>query len=163
VSEDRIKDAADRAEAASADKTAGQQRGKPFKPGQSGNPKGRPEGSRHRATELVEILMAGDADAVAKAVISKALEGDMTAARLVLERIAPPRKGRAINLELPTIKNADDLASAQQAIISAMAQGAITVEEAGDAAKVLELVGSAIERRDLEARIEALEAKGSRS
>jgi len=45
---------------ASADKTAKKQpRGKPFQPGQSGNPKGRPMGARNRlGTQFLEALEA---------------------------------------------------------------------------------------------------------
>jgi Family of unknown function (DUF5681) len=46
--------------AATADKTATKQRrGRPFKPGQSGNPKGRPKGARNRlGTQFLEALEA---------------------------------------------------------------------------------------------------------
>jgi Family of unknown function (DUF5681) len=160
MDDDAIRAAADRAEVASA-KTTGQQRRHGFQPGQSGNPAGRPAGSRHKASEMVEILMSGDADAVTKAVIAKALDGDMTAARLVLERIAPPRKGRAITLDLPPIANVADLATAQNVVVGAMADGSITTDEAADVAKVLEAAGASIERRTLEQRIAALEQQGT--
>lgn len=43
----------------SAKTTAPQQRGKPFKPGQSGNPKGRPKGARHKlGTAFLEAMHA---------------------------------------------------------------------------------------------------------
>jgi Family of unknown function (DUF5681) len=44
--------------ATTADKTARKQRrGRPFKPGQSGNPKGRPKGARNRlGTQFLEAL-----------------------------------------------------------------------------------------------------------
>ena len=42
-----------------AENTAGKQRGKPFKPGQSGNPLGRPKGSRSKLGEdFVSALYA---------------------------------------------------------------------------------------------------------
>ena len=33
--------------------------GRPFKPGQSGNPAGKPKGARHRTTLAVEALLNG--------------------------------------------------------------------------------------------------------
>lgn len=71
----------------------GRKQGGQFRPGQSGNPAGKPKGARHRATEMVEALLSGEAGEIARAVVEKAKEGDMTAARIVLDRIAPPRKG----------------------------------------------------------------------
>ena len=38
-------------------KTGKKQRGKPFQPGQSGNPSGRPQGSRNKATLIAEQLI----------------------------------------------------------------------------------------------------------
>ena len=72
-------------------------------PGCSGNRYGKPPGTRHRATRMTEKLMAGDAEAVVRAVIDAAKGGDMTAARLVLDRIAPPCRGRPVRLDLPPI------------------------------------------------------------
>jgi hypothetical protein len=73
---------------------AGRIQGGRFVPGVSGNPAGKPPGARARATRLAEKLMAGDAEAVVNAVVTAAKGGDMTAARLVLDRIAPPCRGR---------------------------------------------------------------------
>jgi hypothetical protein len=84
--------------------TAPQQRGR-FRPGQSGNPSGRRQGSRNKATIALETLMEGGAEAIVQAIVDAAAKGDMTAARLVLDRIVPVRKGRAIHLTLPAIED----------------------------------------------------------
>ena len=60
-----------------------------IRPGASGNPAGKPKGTRHRATQMAEKLMENDATDVVNAVITAAKQGDMVAARLILERIAP--------------------------------------------------------------------------
>jgi hypothetical protein len=134
----------------------------PFQRGQSGNPAGKVPGTRNRATLAIEALLEGEAEALSRKAIELALAGDTVALRLCLERIAPVRKGRAIALDLGPVRTAEDLADAQATIITAMGSGEITTDEATDAAKVVELVGAALERRDIEARIAALEAaKGS--
>ena len=43
-----------------ADNTVGKQRGRSFKAGQSGNPAGRPKGSRNNATLAAEALLEGE-------------------------------------------------------------------------------------------------------
>jgi hypothetical protein len=58
-----------------------------FKPGQSGNPSGRPHGSRNKATLALEALLDGEGEAITRKAIEKALEGDTAALRLCLERI----------------------------------------------------------------------------
>jgi len=46
--------------------TAGKQRGRPFEPGKSGNPNGRPKGARNRTTVLAEGLLDGEAEAITR-------------------------------------------------------------------------------------------------
>ena len=59
-----------------------------FKPGQSGNPAGRPKGSPDKRSELRALLDPHAPELVKKAV-EKALEGDMAALRLCLDRCIP--------------------------------------------------------------------------
>lgn len=142
--------------------SASKQRGRPFAAGQSGNPSGKPRGTRNATTLAVESLLDGEAEALTRKAIELALEGDTIALRMCLDRIAPPRKGRAVTLNLPaSLKTPADLAAAQASILAAMGSGDITTDEAADAAKVIEAVGAAMERRELEARIAALETKGN--
>jgi Family of unknown function (DUF5681) len=55
------------------------QRGKPFAPGQSGNPKGRPVGSRNRATLAIDALLDGEGEVLTRKAITLAKAGDMQA------------------------------------------------------------------------------------
>jgi Family of unknown function (DUF5681) len=120
-----------------AAKTAGKQRGKPFEPGRSGNPKGRPEGSRHATTLAVEKLLEGEAEEIGRKAVELAKSGDTVALRLCLEPIAPIRKGRAILLSLPSMSTPADVTTALSAIVTQMAEGEITPEEAAIAASVI--------------------------
>src|SRR5712691_6144293 len=51
-------------------------RGRPFEPGQSGNPSGRPKGARNKATLVVEALLENEAEALTRKVIDLALAGN---------------------------------------------------------------------------------------
>jgi hypothetical protein len=128
-----------------------------FKPGQSGNPSGRPHGSRNKATLALEALLDGEGEAITRKAIEKALEGDTAALRLCLERIYPPRKSRPIALALPKIETPDDISKAQGTVIGAMAVGDITPEEANVVVGVLEAKRRSIETCELEARMTVLE------
>jgi len=132
-----------------------------FKPGQSGNPAGKPPGTKHHATRLAEHLMEGAAGSVVQAVLAAAEGGDMVAARLVLERIAPVRKGRPVVLPLPVVNTAADVLAALGATVQAMADGEITPDEAATVAGVLEVKRRAIETSELEARIKAIEERNT--
>lgn len=128
-------------------------RGRPFGPG---NP-GRPKGARNKATVAIESLLEGEAERLGRKAIDMALAGDTSALRLCLDRIAPVRRGRPVRLPLPDIVTASDVSAAQAAVVAAMARGEITTDEASDVTRVLDALGTVIERRDLEARIAALE------
>ena len=75
-----------------AENTAQQQRGRPFEKGTSGNPSGRPRGSRNATTLALEALLDGQANALTQKAIDLALAGDMAALRLCLDRILPPAR-----------------------------------------------------------------------
>jgi hypothetical protein len=141
----------------SPENAAGKQRGRPFRKGRSGNPSGKPRGTRHKATMAVQALLEGEAEALTRKCIDLAKEGDTTALRLCMERLAPAVKSRAVNLTLPAIETAADILKAQAATIGAMAKGDITPDEAVTIANVLEAKRRAIETVQMEERIARLE------
>jgi len=140
-----------------AENSAGKQRGRPFKKGRSGNPDGKPPGTRHRTTLAVEALLDGEAEALTRRAIEMALEGDATAMRLCLERVAPVRKGRSVSIDLPAVATSEDLTAAFTALTDAMAQGDVTPDEAAVIASVLEARRRAIETVEIERRLQLLE------
>lgn len=140
-----------------ADKSPKKQRGRPFKSGQSGNPNGRPEGSRNKATLAIEALLDGEAEEITRKVIEKAKAGDSVALRLCLERICPPRRERPVMLVLPPVDQPAGVVQATAAVLRAMAAGEITPAEAREVAAILDGQRRAIETDELERRIAALE------
>jgi hypothetical protein len=95
-------------------------------------------------------------------VVDKAKGGDMTAARIVVERaLPPPRRGRPVEFPLSQVKGAADLASALGDIAKLMANGVLTPDEASAIAGVLELQRKAVETSELEQRIAALERRSN--
>ena len=81
----------------------------------------------------------------------------MTALRLCLERILPPRKGRPITFELPQVTNTGDLRAAGLAILGAVSEGVVTPEEAVAVASLIKAAREAIETDELARRLDALE------
>lgn len=137
----------------------GKQRGR-FKPGQSGNPAGKPKGARHKTTLAIEAILDGDAEALTRKAVELALAGDMVALRLCLDRLAPVRRDRPVTFDLPKIETVDDLPKATQAIMEAVAGGELTPSEAAELGKLVDAHAKAIEVTDLHRRLAALE--GSR-
>jgi len=130
----------------------------PWKPGQSGNPAGRPKGARNKATVAAEALLDGEAEEITRKAIEKAKEGDMVAIRLCMDRFLPPRKDRHVCFELPKMEKASDAVAASASIVTAVAQGELTPGEAGDLIKIVESYARVLQTADIEARLEQLES-----
>jgi hypothetical protein len=60
--------------------------------------------------------MQSDAEHVVRAVIGAAKTGDMTAAKIILDRIAPARKGAPVMFDVPELITPADLAPAVTAV-----------------------------------------------
>jgi hypothetical protein len=114
-------------------------------------------GSRNRATEVAELLLDGEAEALTRKAIELALDGDASALRVCIARIIPPRRGRPVNFGLPALQGAADLAGTMAAITTAAAQGTITPGEAAELARVVEIFVRAVETSDFERRLRELE------
>ena len=127
-----------------------------WKAGESGNPAGRPRGVGE-----VSKLRASIADRIPElltAMMTKALDGDVGAARLLLERAIAPLKGveQPQALTLP----ADGTLTAQgRAVLTAVASGELAP---GQGAQLLAAIGSlarVTEIDELAERITILEEK----
>ena len=146
-------------DAIAAENTAAKQRGRPFTKGQSGNPAGKPPGARHRATLAAEALFDGEAEALTRKAVEKAKEGDMTALRLCLERILPPRRDRPVAFKFPAVATTADAIKASSALPEATAKGDLTPGEAAELRKLVEVCIRAIQIGEIEERLVKLEAR----
>ena len=146
----------------SPDNTDEKQRGRPFEKGTSGNPSGRPRGSRNATTLALEALLDGQAEALTQKAIDLALTGDMAALRLCIERLIPPRKDSPVNFTLPPMKSSADAVAAMAALVDAVAAGELTPIEAGELTKMVQAFAKVIETADLEERINRLEGMATK-
>ena len=128
-----------------------------FRKGRSGNPKGRPMGVRNKATEAAELVLDGEAEALTRKAVERALEGEASALRLCLERIIPPRRERPVKLAVPSVRGAADLAGTMAAITTAATEGTIAPGQAAELARVVEIFVRAVETSDFERRLRELE------
>ncbi|MFH1658553.1 MAG: DUF5681 domain-containing protein [Pseudomonadota bacterium] len=97
-----------------------------WKPGESGNPTGRPKGALNKKTLLVEEFEK-EGSAIARVVINAAKNGDIQAANIALMRLAPPLKAecRRINIALNTDSSLTEQA---KQVLEAIASGNIDPE-----------------------------------
>ena len=126
-----------------------------FAPGTPGKPKG----SRHRATQAVQALLDGEAQAITLKAVQMALEGDGAALRLCLERIVPPRRDAPISFSLPPMATASDAATAAASVLAAVADGEMTPTEGAHVMALIETYRRTLETTEIEKRLKDLEER----
>ena len=131
-----------------------------WKPGQTGNPKGRPPGVS--AITKLRASIAKEVPQILAALVTAAKAGDVQAARLILERVLPPVKAieQAVALQMP---EGGTLTAQGKAVLSAVAAGTLAP---GQGAQLLAAIGTlakVTEIDELEARLTKLEAHHEKS
>ena len=136
---------------------------------QAGNKlgKGRPAGSKSYAQIALEEIGQENAQAILNKMIECALEGDVAAGKILLDRFRPLRKGYPVHIDLPAIKTIGELMEANSIIIQQMGQGKLTSEETLGVQSALDYTRKLIETKELHVmvdelkiRLEAIEGKG---
>ncbi len=130
-----------------------------FQKGVSGNPSGRPRGSRNRATRLAEAMLEHEAEELMRQAIDLAKSGDTVALRLCIERLVAKRTERAIQFELPSIREPKDALEAISQIARGVAEGELTAREADALVGLVETMLKAIEVVEIDSRLRALEER----
>jgi hypothetical protein len=129
-----------------------------FAPGNSLG--GKPKGARNRTTLAVEALMEGEAEGITRVCIDAARKGDMTAAKIVLDRVAPVRKGRPVVIPgMPVVASIDDIPRAHAALIAAVANGDVTAEEGAPLSAMLAGFTNSLDAVALKHRLDELESR----
>jgi hypothetical protein len=129
-----------------------------FKKGFATNPAGKPKGARHKSTMAAMALLQGEAQALTRVCIDKALEGDLTALKLCLDRIIPPSKDHPVDIVLPTIRTLDDLPGFTAELLDAVATGRIGATEAEKICKISTAHVQAVQLSTFEQRLSDLES-----
>ncbi len=134
-------------------------RGRPFAAGNAG----RPKGARGKHAALMEALFSDDKQAVkdiAAVVKGAALSGKPWACELIMERMWPVPKGRVVNFDLPVLNTLSDVRNAMNAVLQAVSNGLLTLEEAEAVSSMISKHAQpVIAEADLESRILSLEAE----
>jgi transcriptional regulator of nitric oxide reductase len=102
--------------------------------------RGRPPGSKNKATMLVEALNKCDPDALQVLVektFNAAKDGKPWAIQLLLDRVYPALKERAVSFDLRHIETVADVAAALDDVLQAVANGELTPSEAASIADLI--------------------------
>lgn len=127
-----------------------------WKPGQSGNPKGRAKGSINISTRLRKMI---DVESILKKLQKAALTGDVQAARTLLERALPVYRLTAEPVMVPGIHGAATLTDKARVVLEAVANGRIPPDIGAQLVAAIGTVARVAEMDELLDRIEALEKR----
>src|SRR5262249_34662517 len=110
-----------------------------FVKGQSGNPAGRPIGSRNKVNrdlprnvihfEAEEPLCEGSSDLTREA-MAQATRGTASAMKVCFDRLLPMGRNRPMTITLPDVDTPDYVGAAVTVILEALSEGELTVTEA---------------------------------
>ncbi len=121
-----------------------------FKKGKSGNPAGRPKSD----TANLKPLLAKHGEIVLQKIIDAALEGDLTACKLILDRLYPAIKPAAQTVKIPVGRT---LKKSGENIVKETMKGNLPPDIGAQLITALTNQAKLIEITELEARIVALE------
>jgi len=131
--------------------------GRPFPKGNGG----RPPGSKNRASLISAGLLQGEKEELLRKAIELAMAGDAPMLKFLLSRILP--RERLIAIDLPEMKFAEDGVEVMGQIMRAVCEGKISPSEGANLAAMVNSYSRAIDLVDLVKRMEALEARLSRT
>jgi hypothetical protein len=125
-----------------------------FKPGKSGNPAGRPAGKTPGAQ--IRKAIEKRQDEILKAVIDAAIAGDLTACKMLLDRITPPLKPVAAQIALSVPEGAG-LSEQGAAVVMAALSGQIPPDIGSQLITALAAQSKIIEMQEMAERLERIE------
>ena len=129
----------------------------PFEKGQSGNPKGRPKGTKNRfGPELLEKNQTK----LLRKLVDKALAGDTTSLQVCIDRLLPKLKPIDRSIEVRLCRTLSDQG---REVLEAACMGLITPDEAYRMLASLLTQANLIETDELIHRVEALEERENNS
>ena len=111
----------------------------PFVKGQSGNPAGRPIGSRNKVNrdlprnvinfDAEEALVDGGGN-LTHEIMAQARSGTASAMKVCFDRLLPMGRNRPMTITLPGVDTADYIGAAVTVVLEALSEGELTMTEA---------------------------------
>ncbi|HAT1728427.1 TPA: hypothetical protein RGI49_000832 [Legionella pneumophila] len=129
-----------------------------FKKGQSGNPSGKKTGTLNKRTRLAKLLEP-HAEGLINKTVELALDGDVNALRLCIERLIPKATSQQIQMDLKGVdtENFDSLSVIGKNVIAAISTGDMTPDDGRQLMGILDSQRKLIEHTDIIRKLEELE------
>lgn len=130
-----------------------------FKKGQSGNPDGKKQGTLNKRTRLATLLEPY-AEGLINKTVELAMDGDVNALRLCIERLIPKATGQQIQIDLQglDIERSATLPIIGKKIIDATAQGALSVQDGNQFMHLINTQKEFLAQEELAKRLDEIES-----
>ena len=131
-----------------------------FQPGQSGNPAGKPKGTRNKNGVLLESILKESGEALVNKLADMALKGNTACLKMALSRLYPAPQVAKIKLDdMPELNTLSDIPEYLKALMKKLGNGEIDVFQFDALSRSLHRMTDSMERAELEQRITELESK----
>ncbi|MFT4058460.1 MAG: DUF5681 domain-containing protein [Legionella sp.] len=130
-----------------------------FKKGQSGNPGGKKPGTLNKRTRLATLLEPY-AEGLINKTVELAMDGDVNALRLCIERLIPKATGQQIQIDLQglDIESSKTLPIIGKKIIDATAKGALSVQDGNQLMQLINVQKEFLAQEELVKRLDEIES-----
>jgi len=129
-----------------------------FAKGHSGNRQGKPKGARNKTTLAVLELIDDNSLLITETLMEKALDGDITALKLCIDRIAPPMKEMPISaIELPMLTGSESVLTSLSIVTQKLCNGELLPSQAKAVSNMLDTYQKQLDLEKLKERVENLE------
>jgi hypothetical protein len=126
-----------------------------WKPGQSGNPGGRPPRRGEPSPAKLREAISRHAPAIVERLVEQAKGGDIATCRLLLERALPAIK--PVEMPMPIAIGGDSLTESCRAVLTAVQGGVLAVGQGAHLLASIGVLAKIAETDELAARVAALE------
>src|SRR5437660_548360 len=123
----------------------------PFVKGESGNPAGRPVGSRNKVNRAMDPVFTANGEAIIERVVEHAKAANPVAMRLCMDRLVPGGKHRLLRFQLPPMKTGEDVYAAITTIHDALGDGDISTNDATELLRVAQFTARILREADADA------------
>lgn len=132
-----------------------------FKPGQSGNPAGKPKGAGDKRLEIRRQLEARGAEVVETLLDMALNDRDPTALKLIMERISPKPRSDSVNLgiQVNNLNDREELRSMISEIIIRTLNGDVSDDQSRSIATLVKSASDIDDKLEMQKRLEIIEEK----
>ncbi len=123
-----------------------------YKPGESGNKKGRPAGQS--AAVLIRNHIAEKMPSIIKVLTDAAEDGDIQACKILVDRVCPVLRPQAMSIDLPTTGT---LAQKGDRIVKAMMSGQLAPDVGSQLLSALHTQAGTVDLTIVSERLDAIE------